>query len=308
MLISVVVTIVDGEPALERCLSALASQQGAPQLQVIVPYDDTAPPPAALRERFKAFTFLPLGSVPTSEPPESPRGQHELFDRRRAAGLAQASGDLVAILEDRGVPRADWAARFARVFRETASDVSGGAIENGVDRALNWAVYFCDFGRYQKPFQTHRSPCASDVNVCYTREAIASVRSVWRDRYHEPLVHGALASQGRTIVLSPDPVVDEVREGLRLSALCQERYGWGRLYAEIRLRGASGLTRALLAGGSVLLPALLFARFVRDRMARRQGLWVALRAAPLVFVLLCAWSAGEIAGYVLTPVDSPRQD
>ena len=35
----------------------------------------------------------------------------------------------------------------------------GGAIENGVDRPLNWAVYYSDFGRYQNPFQSGESRC-----------------------------------------------------------------------------------------------------------------------------------------------------
>ena len=28
----------------------------------------------------------------------------------------------------------------------------GGAIENGIDQLLNWAVYFCNFGGYAKSF------------------------------------------------------------------------------------------------------------------------------------------------------------
>ena len=156
MLLSIVVTIVDGGAVLSRCLEALASQNDPPPMEVIVPYDDTVTGMAPVMARFEAFVFVSLGNLPAGAPKAGPGGQHELFDRRRAAGLAVANGDIVAILEDRGVPRSDWASAAARLHGELGHAVIGGAIENGLDRMLNWAVYFCDFGRYQLPFAAGR--------------------------------------------------------------------------------------------------------------------------------------------------------
>jgi hypothetical protein len=162
---------------------------------------------------------------------------------------------------------------------------------------LNWAVYFCDFGRYQRPFSARESRVASDVNVCYKRAALESVRPSWVGRYHEPIVHNALRQAGETLWLSPEPVVEQVRGHLRLGALCKERIAWGRLYADIRLRGVDWPERLLLMAASPLLPAAIFLRLLRERLTRRATLSAFLAAAPCVVLLVCAWSVGEAAGY-----------
>ena len=102
MTLSVIVTVVDGGATLERCLAALAAQQGAPDLEVLVPHDDTLGDLAPLAAKFPGVRFLPLGHLATQHPAAGPGGQHELFDRRRSAGLGAATGELIAILEDRG--------------------------------------------------------------------------------------------------------------------------------------------------------------------------------------------------------------
>src|SRR6476660_4167368 len=108
MTLSIVVTIVDGGPALARCLEALIGQEGAPGLEILVPFDASVPVTSIPSGRFPQVTFVPLGILRTTHPATSVLGQHELFDRRRAAGLAAATGALIAMLEDRGVPRRDW--------------------------------------------------------------------------------------------------------------------------------------------------------------------------------------------------------
>lgn len=304
MQLSVVVTVVDGGPALDRCLTALAGQRAAPAMEVLVPFDDSVSMPA-LPARFPHFTFLPMGHYQTRCPSTTVRGQHELFDRRRAFGLAAARGDLVAMLEDRGVPHPDWASTLARLHTELPHAAIGGAIENGSPRSLNWAVYFCDFGRYQPPFPPHPSRVASDVNVCYKAAAIRSVQSVWADRFHEPVVNNALLKNQETIFLSPDPLVEQFRDGLRLGALVRERLGWGRLYAELRLRDIGMLPRLALLVSSPLLPVVLYVRLLRGRLTRRRVLWPFLRATPGLWLLLAAWSVGEALGYLLTRADPP---
>src|SRR4051812_9759021 len=126
MRLSVIVTIVDGGDALARCLAALGGQQSAPAMDVMVPFDSTVSDIPAFTARFPDVRFLPLGTVTTIRSPTGPAGQHELFDRRRAAGLAAASGDLVAILEDRGVPDPDWADTIVQLHRQLSHGVIGG--------------------------------------------------------------------------------------------------------------------------------------------------------------------------------------
>src|SRR5687768_2787593 len=111
--LSVVVTVVEGEPALSRCLEALTRQDDAPSLEVLIPYDDTVSEVGDLKARFPQFQFISLGRIAADPAALNPFSEHELFDRRRSAGLAAARGRLIAMLEDRGAPRADWARAMA---------------------------------------------------------------------------------------------------------------------------------------------------------------------------------------------------
>ena len=297
-LLSVVVTIVDGGETLARCLDALSRQRESPSLEVLVPWDASVPGMAELERRFPGFTFLPLGRLETQRPVRSPAGQHELYDRRRSAGLARAGGELIAILEDRGVPRPDWARQMATLHRSMPHAVIGGAIENARDTSLNWAVYFCDFGRYQLPFEGGPREYVSDVNICYKRRALEATRDLWATRYHETTVHWALQRQGETLYLSPQVAVDQMRDGLRMGSLLRERFGWGRLFAYTRAREIPAGRRLMLAILSPALPPLLWWRHLRGRMQRGAGVDRYLRAGLAVFLLLTAWSAGEFLGYL----------
>ncbi|HET6278282.1 MAG TPA: hypothetical protein VFG08_05835, partial [Candidatus Polarisedimenticolia bacterium] len=298
---SVVVTIVDGGKALQRCLSALAAQELPPPLEVLVPYDATVAGIDEFRRTFPHFLFLDIGGHQPKRAATSPAGQHELFDVRRAAGLRRASGGIIAMVEDRGVPRSTWAAGVIRAHARIAgagAGAIGGAVENGRDGILNWAVYFCDFARYQLPFEEGPAAWITDVNLSYRREVLQRARRHWQDRYHESTLHWNLRRQGEELWISPELVVDQHRDNLTIGSLLVERFAWGRLFAFTRAREISPAARIGLALLSPLLPALFFLRLLRLSFAKRRNLGRLLRAAPVTLLLLTAWSLGELVGYV----------
>jgi hypothetical protein len=296
--LSVVVTIVDGHEAVEKCLLALAEQKSPPSLEVIVPYDDSVASVGDLAARFGTVRFLSMGAVETTKPLATPAGQHELYDRRRAVGLSAATGELVGILEDRGIPEAEWAAKVDRLQAALPHAVIGGAVECGVDAPLNWALFFCDYGRYQLPFVAGPREYVTDVNISYEHRVLADTRELWKDRYHETTVHWELERRGETLYLTPDFVVWQHRQRLRLGAVLRERFEWGRLFAYTRARECGLGRRAAYAAMSPLLPFLLVLRHTRMQVDKRVRLGQFVRVLPLVVLLLAAWSMGELIGYV----------
>lgn len=297
--LSVVVTIVDGGDTLRRSLHALTHQEDAPPLEILVPWDASVTGIESLRRAYSEVRFLEMGPIEPTRPIHTAAGQHELYDRRRAVGLSKARGKIVAILEDRGVPRADWA-RNVLQEHEQPFDVIGGAIECAPCGLLNWAFYVCDFGRYGLPFVGGAAAWISDVNVSYKRSAIEGTRDLWKERFHEPIVHWALLERGSTLYLSPEIVVEHSRKPMSLRALIPERFHWGRLFGSIRASHVSTVRRAAYAALSPLLPLLLLARHGRTQYRRgRFGRY--LRATPLILVLLIAWSAGEMLAYLTQP-------
>lgn len=295
--LSVVVTIVDGGASLERLLGALLNQDDSPSLEVLVPHDATVGNLTPIQARFPTVTWLDLGPLSTERPASTATGQHELYDRRRAAGLAAARGELVAIVEDRGAPRADWARTAVRLHREHAAAVIGGAIEPVRSSLLNWAFWVCDFSRYGLPFPAGRARWVSDVNVTYKRAALESTRHLWRDRYQEPVVHWALESGGEVLYLTPELVVLHQLPPQRLLPLLPQRFDWGRLFGSIRARHATPIKRLVLTLMSPLVPFVVLARHGRIQFRRGEGLRF-LRAIPLLLLMLTAWTAGETWGTV----------
>jgi hypothetical protein len=296
--LSVVVTIVDGGEALVECLESLTSQKEAPSLEILVPHDASVQGIAALEARFGGVRFLAMGVVPTERPIASPAGQHELYDRRRSAGLGAVTGDIVCILEDRGVPEPDWAAKVARQHERLPYAVIGGAVECGTDASLNWAVFFCDYGRYQRPFDEGPRTYVTDVDISYKRRAIEATRSLWEQRYHETTVHWQLARDGETLWLTPELVVWQRRRGLSVGSIVRERIDWGRLFAYTRVRDAGPMRRAAYAALSPVLPLVLLLRHARMQASKRVAFGRFVRVSPLVALFLVAWSWGELLGYV----------
>jgi hypothetical protein len=296
-LLSVVVTVVDGGATLRRCLTALTAQANAAALELLVPYDSTIASVARMAPEFPEVRFVDAGQAASQPALSSARGQHALIDRRRAAGLAAATGDLVGVVEDRGVPRPDWAAVAVHLHRSLPNLAIGGAVENGRDHWLNWAVYWCDFGRYQLPFERGPRHYLTDVNVVYKRQALEQTRAIWREKYHEPLVHWALEGAGEPLLLTPELVVDQMRDGLTLTGLLEERLAWGRLFGSLRVHGSSPVRRIAMTAMAPLLPPVLFWRVIRNQVRRGAPLGRLARVGPAALLLVTAWAAGEALGY-----------
>jgi len=300
-ILSIVVAIVSdttgpgGTAHLEGCLGALERQAHAPQMEILVPYDARIASMAEFARRFPAVRFIRVEEFRGASPPR--RGSREHHDELRGIGIRHARAPLVALLEDHGHAGARWCAALVKEHEQPYAAV-GGAMENGVDRPLNWAVYFGDFGRYQNPVPRGPSATVSDANVCYKRAALERVADAWAESYSEARVHAALAERGETLALSPDVIVYQHRLDLRLGPALEERRVWGRSFAAARAEHMTLLCRAVYAALTPALPAALLARQCRNIVRTKRNLGAFAKALPLTALLDLAWSWGEFLGYV----------
>jgi hypothetical protein len=160
-------------------------------------------------------------------------------------------------------------------------------------------VYYCDFARYQNPMPEGPSLFASDANTAYRREALEAIRPLWEETFREDVVNGALLASGRSLRLCGDAIVYERRSDLSLGRALCERFVWARSYARTRSERFSRLKRLVYGIGSPpVLPPLLFFRVAVAAWQRKQHWNKFVGAAPLAALLLCAWGAGECAGYL----------
>jgi Glycosyl transferase family 2 len=281
---------------LAACLEALSSQVDAPPMEIIVPHRLDVDGLEDVRKRFPHAVYIP---VPDLQVASAAVGGREHHDVLRARGIAAAKGEIIGLLEDHARPDVKWCASVVAAHRQSYAAV-GGAIENGVDRALNWAVYYCDFGRYQNPLPSGESPFASDANVTYKRSALEAIRATWEPSFREIVVNGALTSRGEKVALHPAIVVYQNRQHLRLGAALRERYVWGRSYAETRSALLGTASRFAHAALSPALPGILLLRMATTSWKRRTHFGRFLRALPLTATLVTVWSLGEAVGYLTT--------
>lgn len=295
--LSIIITVIEGSRALSRCLEALAQQTRPPSMEVIVPYDETISEIASLAQRFPSVVLVNLGQLVDEKSPHNAFTQHMLFDVRRAGGLRVAKGNLVAMIEDRVRPRTDWAASMMDLHARNPDAVIGGAIDNGADDALRWAVFFADFGRFQPPIEQEDPEYVSDINICYKREALESVRNLWENRYQEPKVNWALRRQGYKLRISAKALVVQERAKIGLWSLVKERFHWGRTFGRIRGQEVSRSKSMAFAVACPLIPFVLFVRHFRRQLAKRRHVREYLKASPALLLLLHCWVFGEFVGY-----------
>jgi GT2 family glycosyltransferase len=253
---------------------------------------------AELAGRFPEFTFMPLGALIPTATPKDAFEEHELFDRRRAEGMKAARGRLIAILEDRGAPKPDWVRAMVDEHEQKQAAAIGGGMQNAALTSMGRALFACDCGRYQPPFQEGEVEYASDLNICYTREALESVRHLWTDRYQETRVNWALRDSGKRLLLSSRPIIVHKRGPQKLSRVLGERMHWGRVFAIQRgERWTAG--RSLIAvAGTIVLPAILLLRHTRAMKAKGWSNGELMSALPSFLMILPAWSLGEALGYL----------
>lgn len=295
--LSVVVAPTGTGAALGGALEALAAQEGAPRFEVIVPYDAGIAGIGALCDAHPDVRFIEVEGTAPLTASRDIGVRHEAIDRRRAAGLAAAEGDVIALTEEYARPAPDWCARLVALHARLPHAVIGGAIEPARDRPVNWALYFGDAGRYQSPLPEGPARFVSDVNASYKRAPLYAAADEWRERYHETGLHDALRRAGHTLWLDPALIVRQDRGEVALGDALRERFAWARLYAGRRAAEVSRRTRWLLAAGAPLLGPLLFARQARTALRRGAHRAAFLRAAPLLAVMDLIWSAGELTGY-----------
>jgi hypothetical protein len=295
--LTVLLTVVSGKESVSRCLKKLCPQIDFSNSEIIVPFDKWSVTVGELSAEFPEVNFHFIEDLGLAESANVSSHQHRLYDRRRAIGLQLARGRIVAMTEDHAIPADDWCEQIL-LLHEQPYDVIGGAIENAVDKPLNWAWYYCDFGRYGKPFQNGFSEYISDINVAYKREALESIREIWWEAYHETTVHWSLLENGSKLFRDERMVVFQNRPRLSLFGAFNERIAWGRVFAETRGERMSIFRRVTFAFGAIFLPLILLIRVVKNMRRQKRTIRQMASSIPLAVLLLIGWSLGESIGYL----------
>ncbi len=280
--LSVVVAAWTGPDALHSCLASLRAQAVAPPEVLVARHFGGAELPPAARPGTVDVALPATATVP------------EL----RAAGLARATGNVIAFLEDHCTCAAGWAGALLSAHAAPHAGVGGPVEQADGASPLEWAVYFYDYGRYMPPCAEGAVEQLSGLNMSFKRSALAEAGVLGAPEVLEAALQSELRRRGHTLWLDPAAQVIHRRDRGGGGAV-RHAYHLARSYAHRRLAGAGPAKRLLYGAGALLLPAVLAARIVAQVRRKRRRRIALLLASPWLLVLLGAWAAGEGAGYVL---------
>ncbi len=215
----------------------------------------------------------------------------------RWSAVPHTRGAIVAAIEGRSVPSPTWCADLiAAHVRWPEAPAAGGPVVLKPDgSAFDWALYFSEFAAFAPPLPAGPAPQLSGANLSYKRDALDGSRDLMDAGQWEAALHGRWRAQGRALMLSAATVV--FHNGMTRADAVRMRFHYGRSYAADRFGGRRGTAILYAMLGPVLLPLLLLRA---ARHAARAGVTGRFAAAlPWLIVLNAAWSAGEVAGYLL---------
>jgi hypothetical protein len=285
--LSIVVVSLSRAEVLARCLPPLLAQAagaGAEVWLVRQPSDD--PAVAALRRDHPQVSWL--DAAPGDNVP-----------RMRAAAMRLARGRVVALLEDDCTVAEGWCHGVQAAHLEDPPVVGGPIEPDSYPRALDWAVFLCEYARFLPPLQGEVLALPGN-NVSYRRSLVLRwLEEHGDDGFREAFAHEDWRGQGMPLLADPGMRVRNVNRWT-VDTATRSAYHHGRAFAGQRFRGRPS-RRLLYAAGSALLPVLKTARVAGEVLSRGRGAGSLLRALPWIIVFHTSWACGEWMGYLFGP-------
>jgi glycosyltransferase involved in cell wall biosynthesis len=288
--LSVVVVSFNAPRLLEQCLEAMAVQSRERDVEIVVVMDaGRAGAYSRVKERFARVCWM--DAPPSSTVPQM-----------RSLGMQRCRGDIVALLEDDCVVGPAWCDAVMAAHR-TEDVAIGGAVEPGTyRRAIDWAVYFCEYGRFMLPLRPQPSMAlalAGD-HVTYKRPVLRQMLPNPGEGFQDFLVHSAWADASMPMRTEETLVVRNVNSW-SLRHVTSVPYHHGRAFAGQRFAGRPAWFRAATGCLAAALPLLKIGRVIGDTVARRRFIGRLVQALPWMVVFMTSWSLGEAVGCVRGP-------
>lgn len=281
---SVVIAAWNGVSLLSDCLSSLEKQiekGGAAEVIVVSNFE------TGISESKKRFPFAQ--HIVLSEKTTVP----EL----RARGILQAQGAIVALLEDFCTFDCKWREEIEKAHEKPYSIV-GGAVENfSGATALDWAVYFYDYGKYMLPVTSGVTDALSGMNVSYKREVLDPLRENYENGFFEFFIHEELKRRGHQLYIIPSAVIFH-NKNYNLKRVSTQFYHQARSFAARRVVGFPLSKRFSFLLVSLTLPILLPARILLRTISKKRHFKELIKSAPFLMILMSVWAYGEFCGYL----------
>ncbi|HWP03420.1 MAG TPA: hypothetical protein VNL96_08190 [Gemmatimonadaceae bacterium] len=275
--ISVVVLALAGGDQLDACLRGLAAQDLPGQAQIVLVGRDATI--ARTLEPSIDFVLAPSDAdIPLM----------------RVLGSARAKGEYVVFTEDRCVASSGWLEQLLREHQR-GNDIVGGPIEPGDIRGrTGWAVYLCEYAALMLPVNKRTLP---GNNVSIRRSMLERVDAEFRASAWEADIVARLSQEGARVSVSQEAVLYKTITMTLGTALAQ-RYHFSRTLAAARAKRMPSSERLARTLAAPALPVVILSRIATSVFEKKRYRGRFLSSLPQILLLMIAYTAGELAGYL----------
>lgn len=216
-------------------------------------------------------------------------------------GMALASdANLIAITEAHTTFAPDWAEKVKQTHSTYDAPIIGGTVHLGsITTLASQALYFADYGQFLPPYHDIHAQEVAGNNVSFKRHILPNDLQVlrangfWKTFYVEKL-----KSTGQDVI-QIENIISYYNRQITFKQLIQRRLTHGRCFGGMRASDMSNAWRILFALAGLVLPTVLFWRQMRKLWKKTTYRKHILRASPLIFVAVLAWSLGEWWGTIM---------
>lgn len=280
--LSIVIAAWNDVESLRQCLSSL-EKQAEMETEVIAvsnfPMKDLADD-----SRFSFVKFIEVAAQTT-------------VPQLRSYGIGLANGEIVALAEDHCFFDEHWCQDIKKAHESNHAAI-GGAIENTDNsRALDWAVYFYDYGKFMSPNEAGETETLSGFNASYKKEILDDLRENYADGFFETFFNEELKKRGHKLYLTDSAMIYHAKN-YELKKTLIQFYHLARSFAAKRVLNAPFSKRSVFAVASLALPIILPTRIALNIIKKKRHIKELFRSFPLIIILMAAWSWGEFRGYV----------
>jgi hypothetical protein len=291
--ISIIIASINNPSYLVKCLTAIRQQVGNISAEVIVADCVGTAVTDLLRDEYPEVKLIAFSEFKT-------------VAILRSAAILAAQGKILAITEDHCIPPLNWYKSIWQAHLKYPAVAIGGAVDNGaIDSLLDWAVFFCEYGKFMSPAPNGIVHDLPAPNVSYKRSALITIKAQIEQGYQETVIHPYLESQGE--ILWSDPTISMIHhKHFTLTDFLTERYHYSRAFAGRRNKTMQPFRRLFYLCLAPLLPPLLLVRLGRQVLSRQQYLTKFCLCLPYLVIFTVIWSIGEIVGYAIGSGDSEQ--
>lgn len=232
---------------------------------------------------FGRFITVPVASVPT-------------VASAFVAALEEATGEVVAQMEDHVLLDPDWAEATLSAHEGPWAAVAPRLRNANPATATSWANFVAAFAHAIAASPRGPVDAGPGHNTSYKRQILLHYRDELPRLYQsERVFHYRLQSDGHRILHDPRVRQAHVNISLSRKALSHAFLG-GVLFGAYRSAAMSGAEKAARSLAAPLVPLLRFWRTCRMLRATAD-VAMPMTAWALLTLLLAAHAAGEVAGY-----------